>query len=248
MLLLACSDSDPAASMAEGGAGGAGTSGSRQQSGAGTQGRAGAGGAGSGSRSGLGGSRAASAGAGGSLAGGGGAGTSGSAGTGAGGGMSEGVATPSCRTAADCPGGAPCLLQGTFIRPCRGITCEADIEPPCTTSADCAAPEVCHVLVSQRCGADLYRGCGAPCTSDGDCPDERCGDGGQCRPRSHCSFGAVCPTQTRCEEGPESDFVGCTRNTCTTDEDCAGSGYCIDDRCYNQLGSCQTGAQSCTAP
>jgi hypothetical protein len=236
-LLLACSGcGDSAASVAEGGAGGAGATagGSGQPTGAGAQGAAGKSSAGS--------SGTPGAGVGGTQSGAGatsgGAGASGGGGAGIGGGGTDGPAIPSCRTAADCMGQGACLLPGTVVRACRGIACEADIEPPCTTSADCTAPEVCHVLISLRCGADLYRTCGAPCTSDVDCRDERCGDDGQCRPRSHCSFGAVCPTQTRCEEGPESDFVGCAHNTCAADEDCIGGGHCIGERCYNQLGTC----------
>ncbi len=131
-----------------------------------------------------------------------------------------------CRSRADCRPGLFCLAPGES--PGCG-TCfvgdECDSDAACSSYGDGAICErvscACQPICTLGCLSDLNCDAGQSCE-----PDHRCA------PRA-CASDDDCPANFSCVGSKD---LRCARKSCVLDADCQG--YCVDERCYETLGTC----------
>lgn len=153
-------------------------------------------------------------------------------------GCSDGVCLQSCKTAADCDGGA-CLLPA-------GLCVE------CLTNAQCYPGEICsqaHACIKPRCG---FAACAAIngklayflCKADGSgyqaptyCPGETECTSATCDPLFGCSTAA---NEKSCNDWNSCTFPDtCTQGVCAAEIACSDSNPCTADSCVNGNVGCQ---------
>jgi hypothetical protein len=139
-----------------------------------------------------------------------------------------GLPDGACRSDNDCSGGFT-LCVGAYY---PGCLCESALG--CASDSDCDAGDVCRggTPLLSACltgGADSGMICAPPCRTSSDCFYwEECLPNGHCQPLP-CD---KCPSYLSCPG------ASCQAKACTSDGDCPG-GYCVDDTCQGQLGTCQ---------
>lgn len=168
---------------------------------------------------------------------------------------------PPCTTSPDsCPAGQRCGADGACeVIPCTegnacgtGYRCNATspsanrqgCEPiPCDEGNPCAADRRCK---PESSAADAF-GCEpTPCDAGYACPaDTRCNVGSS-RADSHgceyvpCVDGYACPENTRCTIAtPPAYDHGCTPLPCSKSDGDCDCGYCVNDVCSADPGTCQ---------
>lgn len=128
-----------------------------------------------------------------------------------------------------------------------GWTCrapDADVCPDgctapkreCEVNEDCGRDMQCHVFeFTCSCGGESSE-CKPYCKDSTECDaNETCGENGVCALTS-CETDWVCDPGTACLGGTIDH--GCVRLSCDDDADCGGDLYCVEDYCYETLGTC----------
>lgn len=148
------------------------------------------------------------------------------------GGKESGDSDSACHDDGDCEGGQTCFSEDDP----RCGECEI-AEFACTTSEDCEGGLVCaSYRVSCPCDGDQGTRCADPCTADSCAEGEQCDTvSGLCE-LQRCDVDYTCPTWFHCDAAASG--TGCVRDTCTTDSDCAASGWCVEGTCFESLGFC----------
>ena len=132
-------------------------------------------------------------------------------------------------------------------RDCGDAICLAPDEPmpcgpcyipdyPCANDAECMEGQVCE-FVADGCICEPTTLCIPACSAATDCDEgESCDDSGHCVP-TPCRSNDICPPHFVCNSSGLTPLGGCERRMCVGDEYCGG-GYCVDSRCYAELGNC----------
>jgi len=133
-----------------------------------------------------------------------------------------------CHNAAECAQIDFCLEPGGN----RGSGATPTFTPTvaeCLSDSDCARFGETAICSTQTCVAG--------CTAETMCAvGQICAASHHCVPRP-CVADGDCPQFFACDGASSSTPGGCNRRTCSTDATCPG-GFCVNNRCYDQLGTC----------
>ena len=141
-----------------------------------------------------------------------------------------------------CHGDADCTAEmgDMCFYPGQPLGCGICMEPfeTCSADTDCAATMICEQSGPEDCLCSPETICKPGCTGAADC-----GAGETCEAMHcvaiKCTDDAGCPVDFTCEGDQAVLIMGggeCQRATCKDDKDC--SGYCVQGKCYDSLGTC----------
>ncbi|MFK7986350.1 MAG: hypothetical protein AB8I08_09990 [Sandaracinaceae bacterium] len=142
-----------------------------------------------------------------------------------------------CRSDDDCVSGEDGVFPECYAPGQRapGGAPIGDPERLCEDNEECAGDTVCTPYRNEF--GLTNTACRAPCSADScEGEDDRCGSEGLCEPIP-CDEGFVCPEHTACD--PDAAGHGCVRDSCSSDADCDSGGFCVLERCYSSIGTCQ---------
>ena len=151
----------------------------------------------------------------------------------------SGPSGQSCRSQADCMGGAQCRESP----PTGAGLCGACFATPheCSLDADCGVGKVCltesPTPPCQCMGPGTY--CAPSCTADSCLPDDVCGADGHCAPKS-CQDGYQCLAGTVCDPARARSGHGCAVARCDLGEmTCPDGGICDPASAPASLNHCR---------
>ena len=119
--------------------------------------------------------------------------------------------TPTCRSQADCLGGAYC--NHDYVGGCPSTQHQCSVDGDCTASGTVCLEGPCGTL------------CVARCTSTSCAADQVCAANGHCAPKL-CTAGYTCPMDALCSPGNSAaDANGCVPKSCSIDGYACPTGF-----------------------